>query len=69
VRVFVFAAHASQPLSAQWATEIYRPPAVRAKVFVNNDTKNVLIAHRGTSGLAGVGTDLSQALSTGSSEM
>jgi hypothetical protein len=31
----------------------------RAKVFVNNDTKNVLIAHRGTSGLADVGTDLS----------
>jgi hypothetical protein len=31
----------------------------RAKVFVNNDTKNVMIAHRGTSGLADVGTDLS----------
>jgi hypothetical protein len=31
----------------------------RAKVFVNNDTKNVLIAHRGTFGLADVGTDLS----------
>jgi hypothetical protein len=31
----------------------------RAKVFVNNDTKNVLIAHRGTAGLADVGTDLS----------
>jgi hypothetical protein len=31
----------------------------RAKVFVNNDTKNVLVAHRGTAGLADVGTDLS----------
>jgi hypothetical protein len=32
----------------------------RAKVFVDNDTKNVLIAHRGTSSaLADVGTDLS----------
>jgi hypothetical protein len=31
----------------------------RAKVFVNNNTKNVLISHRGTSGLADVGTDLS----------
>jgi hypothetical protein len=31
----------------------------RAKAFVNNDTKNVLIAHRGTSGLADEGTELS----------